>query len=176
MTQATQIRGDQHFIDNVVFKKGVTIPSGTITDDDIEAGAGIDASKLDHQYMLTHTQATGTDVVAQTELVHIAWGDGELIGVFIVCDAVPTGSNPTSDKTVTVDVRKSTGGGASTTLLELPIEIDSSDTNLVPIVATLISDPSYSADDVISIVVTVAGSTGTQAKGLCVLVYVREAA
>jgi len=171
MSQASQVRGNQHFMDDIVFKGGVTLPSGVIGNTDIESGAEIDASKLDHQYMLTHTQADGSDVVAQTDIVHIAKAAGELVAVEAVVDQVPTG-----DYTVTIDVQKSTGGGSFATLMSATVVIDSDNTDRTLEAGSIAGTTTYADGDLIAIVVTVAGSSGTQAQGLCVTACVREAA
>lgn len=167
---ATRIEGERIYTDAVQFLTAPSLPAGSIDNAGIEAAAGIAASKVVHQFPLRHTQLDGADVVAATELVHIARGAGELLGVSVVCDAVPDGG----DKSVSVDVQKSTGGAAFATMLDATIDVDSGETDLTPIDGVVVSSNTYAADDVLAFVVTVAGSTGTQAQGLCVTAWVRE--
>jgi len=167
---ATRIEGDRVYSDDVTFLKAPAMPEGSIDDDMIESGAGIQASKVVHQIALHHVQADGSDVAAAVELVHIARGAGELLAVSVVADAVPAGG----DKEVSVEVKKSTGGAAFATLLDSAVTLSSSDTDRTVKDATVASSNDYAADDVISIEVSVSGSTGSQAQGLCVTAWVRE--
>lgn len=159
-------------VSGTIYAGGWTVPAGAINNAAIAAAAAIDASKVQQQYVLTHTQKTGTDVTAQTHILHIARAAGTLLDVDVVADTVPTGNGV--DKTVTVDIKKSTAGGAFSTLLTGTIQIDSADTDKTPIVGTPVATPTYIAGDLIESVVTVAGSVGTQAQGLCVRIILNE--
>lgn len=136
---------------------------GGFVDKDIANGAQISASKLIH-HQLIHAQLAenSTAVAAVTELLFTANQNGTLLTfeAFIVTQA--TGA----DRTVTVDLQKSTGGGAFSTILTSTIDIDNTTVVRTPIAATF-SDTGVIDGDHFKTVVTVAGSAGDQAEGLC---------
>ena len=142
-------------------------PPGSISDSDIEAAAAIDATKLIHQFPL-HVAQVGT-VTAVTTLLHVAQGDGEIVSIEAVTPTVATGA----DRTVTIDLQKSTGGGAFATVLTTTLVLDNTNTARVAEAGT-INTPDYVDGDVFQLVVTVAGAAGSQASGLLVTVTVRE--
>ena len=166
----SRIQGETHFTDPVVFLGSVTMADGQITDNHIKAGADIAYSKLQHSFPLVLSQATGTAVVSETRVVHVAKGAGALLSVEASVVTVATGA----DRTVTVDVKKSTGGGAFATLLSETIVLDDDSVALIPEEGTVSSTPTYADGDLIEIVVTVAGSADAQAEGLVVTAWCYE--
>jgi len=151
----------------------LTAPAGSISNTAIAAGSTnnyVAASKLEHQFPIVSRQASGSDVVAVSELVHIARGPGRLLAVEAVAETAPTGG----DLTTTVDVLKSTGGGAFSSILSSTFDIDSSSADRVPELGTLTGSPTYADGDILKTVVTVSGSTGSQAAGLCVTIWAYE--
>lgn len=171
MAEPTRIIGETHFAGPVVLLSTVTMPDGAIGNADIEAGAAIAATKLQHQFPL-HLSVSGT-VAAVTNIVHVARGAGTLVSVEAVAATVPTGTG--CDYTVTCDVKKSTAGGAFATMLTTTAVIDDGETDLTPVAAVVSGSNTYVDGDLLEIVVTVAGSVGTQATGLCVTAFVYEA-
>jgi hypothetical protein len=173
MVAPTRIEGETQFAGDVVMLAGVTMPSGVITNAHVAAGAAIAATKLQHQFPIHLSTAGGTAVTAVTNIVHIARGAGTVVSVEAALATVPTGTG--TDKTVTIDVQKSTGGAAFATLLSSTIVLDSGNTDRVAEAGTLAATPTYADGDLIQIVVTVSGSTGTQGTGLIVTAFVQEA-
>lgn len=140
-------------------------PDGALDNAAIVAGAAIDASKVNHRIHKTHVTAPGTAVTAATSLVHVATVAGVLTSVKAVCVVAPT----TTD-TVTIDVKKSTAGGAFATVLSGTIVLDNANTNLVVENGSIASDD-YVANDIFEVVVTV---SGTSAQGLIVSLCFEE--
>ncbi len=147
-------------------------PAGSIKNSHFSATASdrLAASKAVHQFAVAAEQKNGTDAVSETRIVHIAKGAGTVVDFQAVADAVPA----SGDKAASIDLQKSTGGGAFATLLTTPIVLNSSDTNRTPNTGTLVGSPTYAAGDLLAVVVTVSGSTGSQAQGLCARAMVQE--
>src|SRR5690349_13968576 len=90
-----------------------TPPTASIGDDAIKAGAKIQASKLQGEFNLTVDQ-TGAVVAATRYLRAIRGVSGIVLDLqAMVTEAVATGA----DRTVTIDLKKSTGGGAFASIL-----------------------------------------------------------
>ena len=148
-----------------------TPPAGSIGDDAIEAAAGIAASKLEHQFPHPYRQAPGSAIVAATEDLHIVQGAA---GSVVSFEAAITGAIATGgDRTVTVDLQKSTGGGAFATVLSAAISFSNADT-LRTAKAVAIASASLVAGDIVRGVVAVAGAAGSQAQGLIVTAFTTE--
>lgn len=150
-----------------------TPPTGSITNAAITGSAGnyVDASKLVHRFDLGYAQVPGTAVVAETRDLRIIRG---LTGTISSVEASVTGAIATGgDRTVTVDLQKSTGAGAFATVLSGVITLNSSSTLRAVSTAT-ISSASVVDGDILRIVIAVAGAAGSQAQGLCVSVTLQE--
>ena len=72
-----------------------------------------------------------------------------------------------------VDLQKSTGGGAFASVLSAPLALNSTNTLLVPTAAT-ITTASLVKGDILRIVITVSGASGTHPQGLVVTVDLAE--
>jgi hypothetical protein len=171
MAYPTTIQGDLS-VNGQISAKTLAIPNGTIDDDAVASGSAGDfiaASKLTHRVALSVNQKTGTDVVAETRTVHVTKGAATAIALYVVCDA-----KPSTDKTVTVDVKKSTGGAAFATLLTGVVTVSSASTIRVPQSGTFAST-AIAGGDVLQIVVAVtSGTGGDQAQGLNVTLLIDE--
>ena|GEM_PF-5110666 len=162
--------GQQQFVDHVDFLKTVNLPDDCVGDDEIEASAGIDATKVIHQFPIRYSQANGSAVTTETMIVHLPYGDGELVAVEAVLNQAPA-----AGFTISVDLHKSTGGAAFASMLDSALSFDSDSVALTPEAATVSDSNTYSDGDVLAVVVTAAGPTsGNQGQGLCVVVTVRE--
>lgn len=140
-------------------------PSACITNAAIVADAGIEATKVVHQFPVRHNTATGTAVTASTVPVHIARAAGTIVAVQAFCTVAPT----TTD-TVTVDVKLGSQSVSYATVLSSTIQFSSSTSDKEVKNGTL-STSSYASGDEFQIVVTVSGTSG---QGLCVVVWLRE--
>lgn len=109
-------------------------------------------------------------VTALTKDVHIVRGaSGTLLGVEAAIDVVATGG----DRTITVDLHKSTGGGGFATVLSSTIGFNSG-SSVRTAVAGVLSATSLVDGDILRVVVSVAGAAGAQAQGLIVSVHFAE--
>lgn len=140
------------------------LPAGQLADIDIAAAAAIQASKI-ISAKPWHSQlfAAATTVTALTVEGPIILGaTGGLIKMSAsINGAIATGG----DRTVTVDLHKSTGAGAFATVLSSTIVFTNA-TVLRTATAAVISSASLVAGDILRVIVTVAGAAGAQATGL----------
>jgi len=153
-------------------------PAGSIDNAAVQAGAAgnfVDATKVEQGFALPYKQVTGTAIIAAAaEDIHVVRGTtGEVVGLkAAITGVIATGA----DRTVTVDLHKSTGGGAFATVLSATVVLDNTNTLRVSESATMLTTGAEDlvAGDILRVVVTVAGSAGNQAQGLIVSVHLRE--
>jgi hypothetical protein len=144
-------------------------PADSVGNSAIESAAGIEATKVVHQFPVLYEQVTGTAIVAATATVHIARASGTIVSL----EGVITGSVTAGDYTATVDLKKSTGGGAFASVLSSTLVFDSGNTVRV-LEAASINTTSYIDGDLLQITVAVAGTTGSQSQGLTLVLTLRE--
>ena len=109
-------------------------------------------------------------VTALTKWVHIVRGaTGTVVSVEAAIAVVATGA----DRTITVDLHKSTGAGAFATILSATIGFTNASA-VRTMVAGTISTATLADGDILAVVVTVAGAGGNQATGLTVTVNLGE--
>lgn len=145
------------------------LPAGSVGDAHIDATDPLSTNKVTHQHAATYAQASGAVVADATQLFYIARATGTIAAMKVAIDTAPTGG----DKAYTVDLKKSTGGGAFASILSAVVTVNSSSTSLSVVAGTL-STATYAASDIFEIVVDASGSTGTQGYGVCVLVEFEE--
>lgn len=148
------------------------VPAGSVANLHIEDAAGIDDAKLDHRMTFFHQQAPGAAVVAATQGLYIVRAAGTVLAVQA---AVIGALADDASRHVTIDLKKSTGGGTFATVLSAAIDLTSSSTARTVYSATIAS-PTLAAGDILELVVAVSGGVGNQAQGLVVQVTVREEA
>jgi hypothetical protein len=103
-------------------------------------------------------------VTALTKWLHIVrGGTGARVAFEAAIALGPTGA----DRTITVDLQKSTGGAAFATVLSATIGFVDASVERVATAAT-ISSTALTDGDILQVVVTVAGAAGNQATGLTV--------
>ena len=164
------INNDLH-VNGTLSAKLFTAPSGSITNTHVSASADIDATKLEHQFPLDYKQLPGTAVVADTQDLHIVHG---ATGSIVSFRAAITGTIATgADRTVNVDLQKSTGGGAFATILSATLLFNNADVLRTAESATILT-PGLVVGDILRVVVTVAGAAGNQALGLIATATIRE--
>lgn len=155
------------------FLNTVSIPAESITNSSIIASAEISEDKVRHRHSKEYIQAPGTDVVTATTYIHLCRAAGDLHSVRVRPLTAPTGG----DKQFTVDVKKAANGsGSFATLLASVITVNSSSTSQTQQSGTLAADPSLAAGDLIQIVVTASGSTGSQGQGVVIELQINESA
>lgn len=163
MAIVNTITGDLHVAGNIN-SRTMSIPAGTVEDDDVKAAAGLAASKLEHQHQKVYAQESSAAAAAEDRVVHVVYGaTGSIVGFEAGSVVACVG-----DSTITIDLHKN---GSS--ILSAAIVLDS--TNTAYIVETGAIDTSTLADgDVLEIVITVSAGTGTLGKGLFASVILRE--
>ena len=169
-TPPTRFTNDVEFAGSVTFTGDMNLPAGVVDDEDIAAGTNIEASKVVHRLHVTLAQKTGTDTAAETRIVFAAYKACEVIAVKIAAETAATGG----DKKATIDVKKSTGGGAFSSILDSAYDMDNSKSDKTVYDATLSGTPTLAAGDLLEIAITVSGSTGSQNQGLIVDVILEE--
>ncbi len=151
------------------FLNTVVLPANCVDENNLKTAAKLPASKLVARFPKDVRQKTGTAVVTQTELIHIAKAAGLVTSVEVAIDAAITGDN-----TLTIDVKKSTGGAAFATILSAALTINSATAVRTAVAATIdATKDDYVAGDVFEVIITAAG-TGTQAQGVNVSVFFEE--
>lgn len=159
----TDMRDAINFHGKCTFANDVVLPEDTVVDANVNSAAAIAASKLQHQHPISVQIADdATAVAAGDQLLHICRSTGEFYDLRAAVVTVATGA----DRTVTIDVHKSTGGGAFATILTTTIVLDDDSTALTPVAAVVDATKSaLVAGDILKLVWTVAGSAGNQAIG-----------
>jgi hypothetical protein len=114
------------------------------------------------KFKFVYGQKSGTAVTADNKPLLVVDG---ATGAVVNFQACMTGVLPTSSDTVTVDLQKSTGGGAFASILTAAIQFTSSVGTLRTMLAASIATASLVQGDILEVVVTVSGSSG---QGLCV--------
>lgn len=140
------------------------IPAGVLTDVDISPAANIQASKVIHQNVVPgELYAPATAVAAITRV--IAGIDGST-GVLEKFEVAITGTlADDASRTIAVDLQKSTGGGAFATVLTGTVNFTNA-SSLRTFVQGNFANANVVVGDILQVVVTVAGGSGNQAKGL----------
>lgn len=141
-----------------------TSPNGSITNDSIKAAAGVEASKLQHQFQKNLAQVHGTAATTERRVIHTVRGVSGTVVEFRAGVVVAI----TGDSTIDVDLIKN-----GTTILSAAIQLDNANTAYAFEDAT-ISSATLAADDVLEVVVTATVNTGTLGQGLFVETTIRE--
>lgn len=163
------INNDLH-VNGTLSAKRANLPASSIGDSEIEQNAGIKATKLIHQHALNHQQADGADVVSETVPLHIFRSAAEIVAVEVVAINAPDGGG---DKQFTVDVQAGNQSTAFTTILSAVITVDDNISDR-EVVAGTVTTTTAADGDSLQVVVTASGSSGNQAQGLLVTVWIRE--
>ena len=168
-----KIEGTVHFPGTVSIGSYFYPPAGSINNDAISSSATqrIAASKVVHQFTLTRQPfGPATTISAITELLHSVRGAaGTAIGLEVSVVTPATGA----DRTVSIDLQKSTGGGAFATILTTPLVLNNATAALTP-QSAVIASSSLSDGDILRVVITVAGAAGNQAIGLLLALVLQE--
>lgn len=150
----------------------IKLPSGAVSNTSVQAGAAIDASKLIHDIAKHYQQNSSAAVVADNQYAHIVNGATcTLAYVKAAVDTVATGA----DRTVNVDLQRSTAGGAFVSVLTSTIAFNNASTARTAVSGT-IATATLAQGDILKWVVTVAGAAGNQAIGLVAEAFFQEAA
>lgn len=139
------------------------IPDGTLTSAGVQAAAGVEASKLQHQHQPCAVLADhATAAAAKRVTMHRCKGaTGTIVSVHFVASVAPTGAD-----TVTCTLKKN--GSA---ILSASVVLDNANTDFVGEAGTL-SDSALVAGDLVEAEITsVSGTTG---KGVSCHAVIRE--
>lgn len=149
-------------------------PSGTITNTMCSASMNLSASKfVRHQSVDVELFGPSTTVTALTKDLHIVRGStGTCVGFeAAICGTIATGA----DRTVTVDLQKSTVAGAFSSIVSSTIGFTNASVLRTATAGVLHSTNKAVIDgDILRVVVTVAGSAGNQALGLLFTLTMEE--
>ena len=163
------IEGDFVFNGNVAVVTGFVPPDGSITNAKLPAAAGIASAKVIHRFSESiELYGPTTTIAALTKLLRIARRGGTLVSLQAATTVQASG-----DRSVTVDLQKSTGGGAFATVLSSPLSIPQATAVRTAQTATIAS-PTFVAGDIFQLVVALGGSSGTYPQGLIVTVDVDQ--
>lgn len=152
------------YVNGALGAKSFTPPTGCILDASIVAFAGVQASKLQHQYEKQYEQESATNAVSESRVVHVVRGATCTITEFVAGAVVVLGSGDTC----TVDCKKN-----GTSILSAAISLLSTDTARVAKAGT-VTTTSGVAGDVFEVTVTYTHSTGTAPKGVFAELNLRE--
>lgn len=147
-------------------------PAGFVADTSVASGAAIGAAKLIHALSKTYQQNQNAAVAADTQYAHIVNGSTcTVYTLWAAVDTVATGA----DRTVTVDLQRSTAGGAFASILTTPLVLNNANVARTPVQAQL-SVTALAQKDILKWVISVAGAAGNQAVGLVCDLVLYEAA
>jgi len=159
-----RIEESVHFKGDVTFTGGVTLPDGCVDKENVEAGAGLEATKQEHQHRAVYAQESDTTAAAEDRVLHVVKGAAGTLQDFKAgCVVANVGA-----AVVSVDLHKN-----GVTVLTAAIDIDSGDAAYA-LVAGVIDSADVVADDVLEVVVTVAAGGGTLGKGVFAYLDVHE--
>lgn len=158
-----RIEGDIHFTGTVT--AGSLIPSsGTVTNAAVSGSAGIVATKLQQQRVVTYSQESTTDAAVERKVIHVVNGATGTVVSFkagSVTAAVSSGN-------AVVDLLKN-----GTTILSSPITLDNVNTTYVLESASGFASTSLVVGDVLEFKITSVAST--KPKGVfCQLVLTED--
>ena len=151
---------------------GIKLPSGCVSDTNVSASAAISAGKLIHQIAKHYQQNDAAGVVADNQYSHIV--NGTTCTLAYVQAAISTPATG-ADRTVNVDLQRSTGGAAFSSVLSSTITFNNASTART-VVSGTVAVATLTQGDILKWVVTVAGAAGNQAIGLVAEAFYQEAA
>jgi len=152
------------YVNGNVSAKTISLPASTVTDTSVIASAGIQASKLQHQYEDILAQGSAVAATAQTQTVHAVKGATATIVDFSAgAIVVAIGAD-----TCTVDCKKN-----GTTILTGTISLTNAQ-SARQLVQGSLSVTSAVAGDVFEVVITPNHTSGTLANGIFCRLTIRE--
>lgn len=161
----SRLAGD-YFIDGQLSSKTLLVPAGSVDDEAVAPGAGVDPTKLGHQHQPAYSQPTASAAAAEQKVVHLVRGATGVVESF-TCGACVANIGAA---VVHFDLLKN---GA--TILTATVDLTSAQAaytgTLQPGAYTATS---LVAGDVLEVKVTVAAGGGTLAKGVFASLVVRE--
>lgn len=144
-------------------------PENSIGDDAVSASDPLGATKVKHQHKILFTQATGAVVVPEERIVHIAQKAATIVSVEAVLALAPDGSS-----SFTIDVKKSTGAGAFSSILTSVVTFNSSSVDRTLQAATLSGTPTLVDGDLLQVVIAEVSEDEDIGEGLAVVITLDE--
>lgn len=159
------VQGDYFFNGNLR-AVSMTAPNNSVGNAQVLAGANLAADKLEHRYQWELAQPN-TTATTETRVVGRCYGATGSVRGFHAGSIV---ANLTT-ATVTVDLQKSTGGGAFASILTAAITLNNATTARTAVAGTLASTTLVQGD-LLQIVITATAAGGTLATGVFAFVTV----
>lgn len=151
------------YVNGSLTAKTMVIPSAAVGDSQVQAAAGIAASKLEHQFEVTYSQDSTTDATVERRVIHIVKG----ATADLIAFAAGSVSIAVSAGNAVIDLLKN-----GTTVLSAPITLDSANTNYVLENAAGYTSTDLVAGDVLEFKVT--SVNATKPKGVFCRLTIRE--
>ena len=154
------------YINGSLSAKTMSIPSGTVNNDDVASDAAIVTTKLIQRHSKTYAEDVAVTATAKNVPIHVVRGaTGTLVafeaGSAVVCD---------ENATITVDLKKNS---STNSLLSAAIVLDH-DNTAYTVEAGTIATAGLVDGDVVRAVIAVAAGTGTVGLGVFTNVLLDE--
>src|SRR5262245_6777936 len=160
------------FVDGSFTCTNFICPDGSITDADIQAAAGLSASKLQHQREPVYVQEAGTTLVTEKRTIGIIYGATALL---VAMKAYIALAGAGGGMSVTIRLKR-TRATVTTTVTSADITINSGTVAYTLINAAGFTDTALLQNDILEVDVTATSGGGTLPKGLGVqLIYKEDA-
>lgn len=158
------LREDLHVAGNLS-ASSLTIPAGTLTDAGVEAGAGIQATKLEHQHTQVFKQNHGTAATSQRQVIHTVYGaEGSIVSFRAGVVVANIGA-----ATISIQLKKN-----GSNILSSALVLDSTNAAFSMEDAAGFTSTALVADDVLEVDATATAGGGTLGQGLFCELVVRE--
>ena len=154
------------YVNGNVGAKTMSIPSGTVDNDDVASDAALAATKLIQRHSKTYAEDVDVTATAKDVPMHVVRGATGTVVAFEAGSAVLCDENAT----ITVDLKKN---GSTNSLLSAAIVLDN-DNTAYTVEAGTIATAGLVDGDVVRAVIAVAAGTGTVGLGVFTNVLLDE--
>ena len=160
MGNNNRVDGNQ-YINGTLTPRSIVLPVGCVDDEKIASDAKIAATKVVQPIHYHQGDDDGVEVSVANKIIHVNLGAaGQVVGLSAGLIVAPAG-----DKSCTIDIKDSAG----VSFLSSTITLDSGSSAYSVYDAVVdAAKQALSADDVVELVITIAGSTGSYPKGVFV--------
>ena len=148
-------RFDEHIHFRSATYTTIDLPSNSVSNSQITAGAGIEAEKLEHHHSITGNQPN-TAATTETRVIHSVYGTTGDVLAFEAGSIVAA----TGNATVTLDLKKN-----GTTILAAVVTLDSANTAYIIEAGSIATAPIVDGD-VLEVVIVATVGTGALPTGL----------
>jgi hypothetical protein len=149
------------YVNGTLTPRNIELPAGCVDDGDVASDAKIAATKIVQPIHYHQGDDDGVEAAVLNKVIHVNLGAvGRVVGLSAGLIVAPAG-----DKSCTIDIKDKTG----TSFLSSTITLDSGSSAYSVYDATVdAAKQALAADDVVELVITIAGSTGSYPKGVFV--------